>query len=230
MSGSSVVSAPDGRVLRASGSPDGFMGPWAFVVWLHGPSGALRLSTGAVGSFELTERQVGRLGRLRVASAQAGSARVRAFTDPEAGGTHFVWGGAYHEVSTYVQATGVPLDRFVRLLRTLDIRDSADGVRLIPKRASGAKLTSLAAVNSVPLTCTVTARPHEQAAAMVPAWAGRQVAGGQLWRYDEAAGGHTRRVGLIANPTVVTVLAAGGDGEPRLAGLAQTLSLSFSTE
>jgi hypothetical protein len=223
--GSMDVLTLDGRMLTVTGNPHGFLGPWGFLGWLHGPHGSVRLHTGLAGSLERSLEQAGALPAMRVRSASLGAARVRSYEDTEAAETHFAWAGAWHEVKTFVKGSGLALDGFVGLLGTVRISDSRQGVWLSPKPGSATRLTGVVGANSVPLVCGLSVRATADAAGMVPRWAGRTVAGGELWRDAVAEGG--LEVGVLANPSAVTVLQAGAAQAAAMAALAETLSVTL---
>lgn len=215
----------DGRMLTVTGNPHGFLGPWGFLGWLHGPNGSVRLHTGLAGSLERSLDYAGALGSMRVRSASLGAARVRSFADTDAVETHFAWVGPWHEVTTFVKGRGLTLDGFVGLLGAVRITDSRHGVWLQPKATSMARLAGVVGANSVPLVCGLSVRATAEATGMLPRWAGRAVAGGELWR-DAVAGGGLE-VGVLANPSAVTVLQAGAAQVPAMAELAETLSITL---
>jgi hypothetical protein len=216
--------APNGQVLSVQGNPHGFFGPWGFETRLRRGTDTLIFTSGTVGSFEMTMEALGMLDKLRVRSATAGRRKVSAYEDAADGGTHFVWSGPHHEVLTYTKAVGLPIDRFLRVLGAVDLADGREGVRISPRKGTGAQVQRMLGYNTVPEVCSVTVEPATNAVDMVPAWKGVPVAGGELWRLDD----DERRTATLANTTAVTTLAGHRERLGELADLARSMRLTFS--
>jgi hypothetical protein len=218
---------PDGRRLSVTGNDAGFVGPWAFMVWVRHPSGTFRAHTTARGSTEILVANSGRTEHTKVREASMRGSRLVSLEDNELGGTTLVWQGDFHELSTYVHGTTVSFEAFVSRLALLDLADSRDGLVVLAARGTGTHLEYVLGANFIPEICSISVR--DAGGRMRPATAGKAVRGGQMWHDDETdgTGRVTRSMVTIANDTCVTSLSPFDPAGVRLRPLVESIDVRF---
>ncbi|MFF5213472.1 hypothetical protein [Streptosporangium sp. NPDC000396] len=220
---------PDGRTLSVNGNSQPFMGPWAFMVWVHGQSGTYRLHTGAAGSTELVTKHTGEYSRFTVREVAYGGNRIVSHEDTQNGGTTLLWIGPHHEVSTFVAGTGVPVELFIDLLGKLDVQDTPEGVTVIPRPGSGLRLGNLLGANTLGQVCAVTVKPVDDVRSALPRASGKRVRGGSLWRNDERdPSGKVQRSALLVNDTTATTMLPFNQDDPKLVSEAESISFTLN--
>lgn len=159
-----------------------------------------------------------------VSEAKSGGARLLAFTDPsntEHATTTFVYQDRHHELSTTQAGSGIPMDRFVDFLKPLDISDSPEGIRAVPRKGTDATVELHLGATMIPDVAVLTTFFTAQALKDVPAHPGQQARGGRLWKLEDRAGV------LLANDSVATTIDAVKQAtDPRFLSLAKTLRIS----
>lgn len=129
----------------------------------------------------------------------------------------------YHELYTTQAGTGIPLDAFVEFLKPLEIADSPEGIRVTPRRGSGAKIKLHIGSAVIDEVTALTAYFTPEALAAVPAHRGAPVGGGELWKVDQNLSV------LLANDSVALVLEPMSHADaPAFAAVAQSLRVTRS--
>ncbi len=218
---------PDGRWLSVSGNDAGFVGPWAFMLWVRHPSGSFRVHTGARGSAEIMVANSGRTELTKIREASVRGSRLVSLEDSVQGGTTLVWQGDFHELSTYVHGTTVSFEAFASRLALLDLTDGRDGLIVKAGRGTGSALEYVLGANFVPDICSISVRAAE--GRYRPATVGKAVKGGRMWRDDETDehGRITRSVVSIANESAVTSLTPFDPADARLRPLVESIQVRF---
>ncbi|MEU4511403.1 hypothetical protein AB0G05_18080 [Nonomuraea wenchangensis] len=223
------VRAPNGQSLTVEGNSQPFIGGWAYIIWAHGPTGGTRFHVTPAGSSEILAKQLGDWSRYTVREAQWNGGRLLALEDP-ASGTNMVWVGPHNEVSTFFTGTGVPFEAFMDLLAKFDIRDSPEGLTLLPRAGSGLTLGNLMAVNTIDQVCSVQVKPVADASDSIPRAKGKNVRGGAMWRVDERdeAGALQTRSAFMVNDTAATTVVASRPDDVRFIDVVETISCRLS--
>jgi hypothetical protein len=218
---------PDGRWMSVSGNDTGFVGPWAFMLWVRHPSGTFRVHTGARGSAEILVANSGRTAHTKIREASLRGSRLVSLEDREQGGTTLVWQGDFHELSTYVHGTTISFEAFASRMALLDVTDGRDGLVVLAGRGTGTALEYVLGANFIPDICSVSVRGA--GGRMQPATVGKAVRGGRMWRDDETDGNGrvTRSMVTIANDTCVTSLSPFDPADARLRPLVESLDVRF---
>ncbi len=218
---------PDGRWLSISGNDAGFVGSWAFMLWVKRPSGSFRVHTGARGSAEIMVANSGRTEQTKIREASLRGSRLVSLEDSGHAGTTLVWQGDFHEISTYVHGTAVSFEAFASQLAQLDLADSRDGIVVRASRGTGTTLEYVLGANFVPQICSISVRSADWRNG--PATAGKAVRGGRMWRDEEvdAQGKVTRTAITIANETTLTSLLPFDPGDARLRPLVESIDVRF---
>jgi len=192
---------PDGRILTVTGNPRGLVGPWLFMMWVTSASNRFRLHCGARGGQEAVLAHSPDAAKTTVREASRGRTRLLSIEDTAHGGTTLVWQGDFHELSTFVHGTEVPLETLPSMVAGLDIQDSREGMTVRPLRGSGVEVDYVLAGNFIPEVASVTVKPLASATEQIPLSGGKAVRGGRLWRDDDLAADGTllRRRAVLAN-------------------------------
>jgi hypothetical protein len=222
--------APDGRVLTIAGNPHGLVGPWLFMMWVTRNGTRFRLHAGARGGQEAVLLNSGRYGQVKVREAGQGRTRLVSLEDVTQGGTTLVWQGDFHEVSTFVHGTDVPLESFPALLAPLEISDARDGIVVRARPGTGTAVEYVLGGNFIPDLASLTVKPLAAATQEVPHAGGKAVRGGRLWRSDDHAadGSLSRRTLILANRSTASFLVPFDPAAAALAPLAESLTVTLS--
>jgi hypothetical protein len=215
-----TLTALDGSQVDIDGLEPGSPG-WGFRAWLTTRrTGASVLASTQAGAHEHSPLPDARI----VSEAKAGGARLLAFADPadkEHPTTTFVYQGAHHEVSTTQAGSGIPMDNFVDFLKPLDISDSPEGIRAVPRKGGDATLELHLGATMVPDVAVLTTFFTAQALKDVPSHPGQQAPGGRLWKLEDRPGV------LLANDSVATTIDAVKQAtDPRFVSLVHALRIS----
>lgn len=221
--------APNGQHLTVDGNPQPFIGGWAYLIWAHGPTGGMRFQVTPAGSAELVSKQLGDWSRFTVREAQWNGDRIMSLEDPESG-TNMVWVGPHNEVATFFTGTNVPFEAFMDVLAKFDIRDTPEGLTMLPRAGSGLTLGNLLAVNTIDQVCNVQVKPAEEASEAIPRSAGKRVRGGSMWRVDErdAAGAVQTRSAFMVNDSTATTVVAARPDDARFISVVESISCRLS--
>lgn len=117
------------------------------------------------------------------------------------------WEGRHRDLMT--GGTGAPpaLSDLIALLDQLNIGESPEGLVFRPLAGSGITLWGLSGKQFVPGAGSVTIYPKKDAAKLIPAAPGKQVAGGEVWAKSlETPEGPRGRVFLHAGDTGVAIV------------------------
>ena len=220
---------PDGRILTITGNPHGFMGRWLFLLSVYIKDNVFRLHCGARGGQEsiLLNSPIARQSTVR--EANQGRTRLVSIENEEHGGTTLVWQSDFHEVSTFVHGRDVPLQTLPSMLGSLELRDSRDGMTVLPRLGSGVRVAYELGANSIPDVATVTVKPLEEATEQVPRAGGKAVRGGLLWRDDLYGGGtERRRMLILANSSTATFLMPFDPSDGEFPALIESIEFTLS--
>lgn len=217
---------PDGRWLSISGNDAGFVGPWAFMLWVRHRSGTFRVHTGARGSAEIMVANSGRTHLTTAREASMRGSRLVSLEDKEHAGTTLVWQGDFHEISTFVHGTSVSFEAFASRLALLDLIDSRDGIVVLAGRGTGTELDYVLGANFIPDICSLSVRAAGHRTTL-PVTAGLAVKGGRMWRDIDtgADGGVTRSMVTIANDSTITSLSPFDPADARLRPLVESIDV-----
>lgn len=145
----SVISrrAPGGGWLRVSGIEQAeLLGGFGFAAWAHTPQGSIRFSTATAGSFESIQRTLGEDTK-PIGEASVRASQVRAYAS-SSGGVHYLWTGAFSEVSFYVSSPYVGMDLVVDGLTPFEVSESPEGAAVIARPGLGGRIDELGAYGS----------------------------------------------------------------------------------
>ena len=225
-----ATTSPDGRTLTVKGNPRGLAGPWLFMLWVTTPDTRFRVHTGTRGGQESVLINSDGAGRMRVREAKQGRTRLLSIEDAEQGGTTLVWQGNFHELSTFVHGTGVPLETLPKMVGGLRIEDTPGGMLVSAQRGSGVSVRYELGGNFINGLASVTVKPLSSATEQVPLYGGQAVRGGRLWRDDELADDGTlrKRTAVLANDSAATFLVPFDPYDREFAELARTVEFVLS--
>jgi hypothetical protein len=200
------------------------------MMWVTSNTNRFRLHSGVRGGQEAILVHSPDAAAVKVREASTGRARLLSIEDPAHGGTTLVWQGDFHEVSTFVHGTDVPLQTLPSLVAGLNMQDSRDGMVIRPRPGSGVQVDYVMGGNFIPEIASVTVKPLESATEQVPGSGGKVVHGGRLWRDDDYApdGSLLRRRAVLANASTAAFLGALEATGRELAPLMDTISFTLS--
>lgn len=219
-----VIRALDGSEIAVDGFPRETTG-WGFRAWYtsrrSGVSVIMSTQAGVCESSPLPDATI-------VSEARSGSARLLALADrgnESHPTTTFVYQTAHHELYTTQVGVDIPMDLFVDFLRPLDITDTPEGIRAVPRARADATVELHVGGTMVPDVAIVTSYFTAQALKEVPSHRGQSAFGGELWK---AEGGEGMPDGvLLANSTAATVLGPVKDrDDPKFVALAQSMRVA----